>query len=105
MDFSSLPRIPDTVKINGATLCASGLIDILNMVTNPLPGRWYRFERQGEEIVVHTKQDESMFPLFIKCSECGVAAPEQDQHNANRHAVNCKLFRRQKQREYFGTPA
>jgi hypothetical protein len=47
-----------TITINGAKLCASGLTDILNMVTQPNPRRWYRFERQGENLIVQTKQDE-----------------------------------------------
>jgi hypothetical protein len=73
--FASLPRIPDsvafwqhagsffkprtdTVTINGAKIIGPALIDILNMVTQPNPRRWYRFERQGENIIVQTKQDE-----------------------------------------------
>lgn len=54
----NLPRIPDTVTINGAKIIGPALIDILNMVTQPNPRRWYRFERQDDLVLVHTKQDE-----------------------------------------------
>lgn len=45
------------LTVNGARLSANGLIAILDMVTKPIPGRWYTFARVGDCIQVTQRQD------------------------------------------------
>lgn len=40
--------------IDGVRCTPEALVDLLN--TTP-DGRWYRFERKGNEVIVHTRQD------------------------------------------------
>jgi hypothetical protein len=49
------PNNPDTVVINGVTVSARTIIYLLNVLTNPNPRLWYRFERRDDLVVVETK--------------------------------------------------
>jgi hypothetical protein len=55
--MSALRALPidDTIAVNGIVVSATALPMLVNAVTNPDPRRWYRFERQGDSIIVHTK--------------------------------------------------
>ena len=45
-----------TIRVNGALITAEALVAILDMVTRPISGRWYTFERVGDCIQVTTEQ-------------------------------------------------
>jgi hypothetical protein len=49
------PYIPSTLTINGITVSAEVIIQVINNMTNPDPTRWYRYERTGDIITVETK--------------------------------------------------
>jgi hypothetical protein len=57
--LSCLQPLPDIVEVNGVKL--SGLIipQLIAMVTNPNPNKWYRFERREDNTIqVEVKHDE-----------------------------------------------
>lgn len=51
-----------SITINGVTLSGDALIQTLNQMTNPDPKRWFRFERHGSTVTVHTRIDDDQTP-------------------------------------------
>lgn len=49
----------DYLRINDVQVGASALVSILNLITDPDPRRWYNFRRQGDQIIVQVKIEES----------------------------------------------
>jgi len=58
----ALPRLACEIKINGATITPDALVSILDMVTRPVPGRWYTFERTGDNVTVRQEQHGGLYP-------------------------------------------
>lgn len=52
------PQGPTDLVINGAIISAYALTALLNQVTNPDPNVWYRYIRQGDQILVTCKREE-----------------------------------------------
>ena len=51
-------QMSDELIVNGAILSAQALISLLKQVTMPDPTIWYRYERQGDNIIVSCKREE-----------------------------------------------
>jgi hypothetical protein len=51
----------NTVIVNGIKISGELIPMLINCLTNPDPHRWYRFERKGDNIIVHLRQDDTVF--------------------------------------------
>lgn len=51
-------QMSDELIINGAVISAQALISLLRQVTMPDPNVWYRYIRQGDEILVTCEREE-----------------------------------------------
>ena len=73
----ALPRFACEIKINGATVTPEALIGILDMVTRPVPGRWYTFARLGDNVTVTHEQRTTPSPTTspISPSQPNLASP------------------------------
>jgi hypothetical protein len=59
IDATKIPKIPDELFINGVRVNSAALMGIMLMIFNPDPEMWYRFEKQGDALLVERRQAES----------------------------------------------
>lgn len=51
-----------SITINNVVITGDVLIQTLNQMTDPDPKKWFRFERHGNTVTVHTRIDDDQTP-------------------------------------------
>ncbi len=58
--LSLLDPLPSHVEVNGVKISGALIPQIIAILTNPDPKRWYRFERNGDMVTAETKLQHEM---------------------------------------------
>jgi hypothetical protein len=46
------------LNLNGVRISGEAFAAFIDTITNPDPKRWYRFERQGDQIIVEVRESD-----------------------------------------------
>jgi hypothetical protein len=82
-----LPKKPDLpfiltplgVRVGEVEVPFVWIADLLRMIVDPDHRKWFRFEKHGSDVMVHTRIEE--IGPWLKCLTCG--------YSTNRHFQHC----------------